>query len=156
MSPTPNGPTWQDTLKSIGADSDQADLADQIEREFARIDARKRLTKAKWIGIAASISSQLMRAQSLQKSIPELAAELMMLGATRKAQAGGKARAASSARSRSEVGEWLKSNYTPTSYAERGAKTRALHEARDKFCSDTFKLDERTMRKIAREVGLTD
>jgi hypothetical protein len=145
---------WQEELKRIEESSAQRELADQLEREFTRIGAKGKLTKAHWIGIAATMASQLVQADAVRQSIPELATGLLRLGATNNGKAGGKARADRSAQRRSAVAEWLREQYTSEGFAKRGAITSALYEARDKFCVDEFKLSEKTFRSIAIEAGL--
>lgn len=145
--------TWQQALKRIEDSRANPTMADRLEQEFTRISEERNLTREDWIMLAAAFASRLEAAQGLNKSLPELAAGLMALGSSKSAKVGAKASASKNAERRAEIGAWLIANYNRESYAKRGAKTRALHEAREVFGEP---LDDKTLRLIAKEMRLTD
>ena len=145
--------TWQQALKRIEAERAQPTLAEQLEREFTRISEERGLTRDDWIMLAAAFASRLETAQAMQQSLPDLAAGLMTLGSSKSAKVGAKASASKNAERRKAIGAWLIARYNRESFAKRGAKTTALHGAREAFGEP---LDEKTMRVIAKEMRLTD
>ncbi len=145
---------WQEALKHIEESSAQEELSEQLEKEFTRIGAKRKLTKADWISVTAIMASHLIGASAVAQSIPEIATGLVALGLSKSGKAGGEASAEMHAQRRNEVAAWLRERFTPDSFAKRRAITAALYEARDKFCDDTFVLSEKTFRLIAKEAGL--